>query len=115
MNKIHGEHTRPTNEPPLCLTCNAATIVRGTRMGDDTMRCHVLGRITFHVTECGSYSDNRLIPLYRLEETAWRWMPDLNRMVSPREFLRFNAPAAISPSSEQPTQIQASNQTKDNS
>jgi hypothetical protein len=90
MRKVYGEHTRPTNEPALCTTCSAATQVRGTRFGDDVLRCHVLGRVTFHVTACSSYSDARLIPLYRLEDTAWRWMPDLDRLVSPGEFLRLN-------------------------
>lgn len=100
MNKIHGEHTRLADQPPLCSTCSAATQVRGTRFGDDVLRCHVLGRITFHVTECNSYTDARLVPVYRLEETAWRWFGD--RFVSPTEFLRLNAPspasAPVSPS-----------------
>lgn len=96
MNKIHGEHTRPTNQPPLCDTCSSATIVRGTRFGDDVVRCHVLGRITFHVTECNAYTDTRLVPVYRLEETAWRWMPDIGRWVSPSEFLRLReVPSAV--------------------
>lgn len=88
MNKIHGEHTRPTNEPPLCHTCSAATVVKGTRFGDDVLRCHVLGRVTFHVTECNAYTDARLIPVYRLEETAWRWIDD--RFVSPAELMRIH-------------------------
>lgn len=87
MNKIHGEHTRPTNQPPLCHTCNSATIVRGTRFGDDVIRCGALGRVTFHVTECNAYSDARLVPVYRLEETAWRWFD--NRFVSPAELMRL--------------------------
>jgi hypothetical protein len=100
MNKIHGEHTRPTNLPPLCDTCSAATIVRGTRFGDDVIRCHVLGRVSFHVTACNSYTDARLTPIYRLEETAWRWMPDLNRMVSPGELMRLQQVSAAPPASQ---------------
>jgi hypothetical protein len=97
MNKIHGEHTRPTNEPPLCHTCSNATIVRGTRFGDDVIRCHALGRVKFHVTDCTSYSDSRLVPVYRLEETAWRWFGD--RFVSPAELLRLRA-AAVTPNDD---------------
>jgi len=98
VNKVHGEHTRPTNQPPLCDTCDHATIVRGTRFGDDVVRCHALGRVTFHVTACTAYLDGRLVPVYRLEETAWRWMPDLNRFVSPGEFLRLTSPTPATPS-----------------
>ena len=88
MHKIHGEHTRPTDQPLLCLTCIGAMIVRGTRFGDDVIKCgHGLGRVTFHVTDCNRYDDARLIQVYRLEETAWRWMS--TRFVSPSEFQRL--------------------------
>ena len=88
MNKVIGEKTRPTNEPPLCLTCNYSTVVRGTRMGDDLVACRIFrDRVRFHVTECSSYDDSRVIPVYRLEETAWRWYSD--RFVSPKEFARL--------------------------
>lgn len=108
MNKIHGEHTRPTNLPPLCDTCSHATIVRGTRFGDDVLRCHVLGRVTFHVTECNAYTDARLTPVYRLEETAWRWMPDIGRMVSPSEFMRLQERSVPTPAMGQPASGAAS-------
>lgn len=114
MNKIHGEHTRPTNLPPLCDTCSAATIVRGTRFGDDVVRCHALGRVTFHVTECNAYSDARLTPVYRLEETAWRWVTD--RFVSPAELMRLQAPSATTAAqgdngtTSQPVDVRGSNQ-----
>jgi hypothetical protein len=88
--KIYGEQTRPTNQPALCLTCNLATIVRGTRMGDDVIRCQALGQVRFQVTACSAYSDARLVPVYRLEETAWRWYGD--RFVSPAELMRLQQP-----------------------
>jgi hypothetical protein len=91
--KIHGEHTRNTSDTPLCHTCQYATIVRGARFGDDLSRCRALGtRITFAVTECSSYDDNRVTPVYRLEETAWRWLDD--RFVSPAELLKLQAAAS---------------------
>lgn len=87
-NKVIGEHTRPTDGTPLCLTCSYSTVVRGTRMGDDLISCNALrARVRFHVTECSSYQDSRVIPVYRLEETAWRWYSD--RFVSPKEFAKL--------------------------
>lgn len=88
MNKVFAG-TRSTSESPLCHTCNNALVVRGTRFGDDVIRCQAgLGRVRFHVTECSSYSDARVIPVYRLEETAWRMFD--GRFVSPSEFMRLN-------------------------
>jgi hypothetical protein len=98
MNKIHGEHTRSANEPPLCHTCDHATFVQGVRFGDDVLRCGPLGRVTFHVTSCSAYSDSRLVPVYRLEETAWRWFGD--RFVSPAEMLQLRTAAAQTPESD---------------
>jgi hypothetical protein len=111
MNKIHGEHTRQTSEPALCLSCDHATIVRGTRFGDDVIRCGPLGRVTFKVTACNAYRDAKLIPVYRLEESSWRWMPDLDRFVSPGEFMRLCSPSPTSapgvPSSSVVTQAKS--------
>jgi hypothetical protein len=99
MSKIYGEHTRLSNEVPLCDTCDHVSIVRGTRMGDDVKKCGILGRITFHVTECSQYDDARLVPVYRLEETAWRWFGD--RFVSPAELLQIRARAnQVSPADD---------------
>jgi|SRR5262245_25951375 len=86
--KIHGNKTRQTDGPALCLTCRYAGIVRGARFGDDFIRCGAFSApITFHVTECSSYNDSRLIPLHELQETAWVWMS--NRFVSPSELMRI--------------------------
>lgn len=82
--KVIGEHTRPTDGSPLCLTCTGSLVARGTRFGDDTIRCRYgLGLVRFHVTECSSYDDSRVVPIYRLEETAWRIID--GRFVSPGE------------------------------
>jgi hypothetical protein len=95
MNKVIGEKTRPTNEPPLCVTCSNALIVKGTRMGDDITLCRGgLGRVTFTVTECSAYDDSRIVPVYRLEETAWRRWGD--RFVSPSELYELRRAAAQS-------------------
>lgn len=82
--KVIGEHTRQTDAHPLCLTCTGSLVVRGTRFGDDTIHCRYgLGRVKFHVTDCSGYDDARVIPVYRLEETAWRMFE--GRFVSPSE------------------------------
>ena len=94
MNKIYGEHTRDASLPPLCHTCNLATIVRGVRLSDEVIRCRAIGRVMFHVTECSVYDDARLVPVYRLEETAWRWLD--SRFVSPAELLRLRKDGVVS-------------------
>jgi hypothetical protein len=95
MNKVIGEKTRPTNEPPLCVTCSNALIVKGTRFGDDLTICRSgLGPVRFRVTECSAYDDSRIVPVYRLEETAWRRWGD--RFVSPSELYELRRAAAQS-------------------
>lgn len=90
VNKIYGTKTRPGSEPPLCDTCANATTVKGVRFGDDLLKCRAIGRVTFHVTECSSYNDMRVIDSYTLSQTAWIWMPDILRWVSPAELQRIN-------------------------
>jgi hypothetical protein len=96
MQKIYGERTRPTDAPSLCLTCNGAMVVRGTRLGDDRIVCRFgLGPVRFVVTECSGYSDNRLIDVSAYHETAWRWFD--NRFVSPAELMHLNQVTPSSP------------------
>jgi len=93
MNKVIGEHTRPTDKPALCGTCSSALRVQGTRFGDDRTICRQgLGLVTFHVTECSGFDDASVVPVYRLEETAWRRWGD--RFVSPMEFFELKRAAA---------------------
>lgn len=92
--KVIGEHTRSTDTTPLCLTCTGSLVVRGTRFGDDTIKCRYgLGLVTFVVTECSGYDDARVIPVYRLEETAWRMFD--GRFVSPAELRHLRATKQI--------------------
>lgn len=46
--------------------------------------------ITFRVVECSAYQDNRLVPFHELEQTAWRYLPDIERWVSPAEFMHIS-------------------------
>jgi hypothetical protein len=90
-NKVIGG-TRPTDGSPLCLTCDYAMVVRGTRMGDDIISCQRLrARVTFHVTECSGHSDARVVPVYRLEETAWRMFN--GRFVNPGDYHKLRKAA----------------------
>jgi hypothetical protein len=61
-------------DAPLCSSCRYALIVKGARLGDEIVRCNVLGpqvRLRFPVTSCSAY-DNRAQPtLWQMEEIAW--------------------------------------------
>lgn len=100
MNKIHGEHTRRSDEPSLCDTCRGAMTIRGTRFGDDVTKCtNGFGIVRFKVTACSGYSDNRLPHVYELELTAWRFVPSIDRFVSPAEFMRLERAERSAPPS----------------
>lgn len=94
MIKIHGEKTRPTDAPTLCETCVHATVVRGTRFGDDFIMCGGIEPsmlIRFTVASCSVYRDKATPSIYAYHETAWQWMPDIDRFVSPNEKFRIAA------------------------
>lgn len=91
MIKIQGEHTRPTDAPTLCETCQYATIVRGTRFGDDFVMCNAMEPsrvIRFTVASCSAYSDKRVPSVHVYLEKGWIWMQDIDRFISPNEKYR---------------------------
>jgi len=88
MNKIYGHRSRPADGAPLCNSCSYATRVEGTRFGDDFTKCGAIGRrVTFHVTECSSYENKAMIPVYQLEQVAWRFYE--GRLYSPADLMRL--------------------------
>ncbi len=72
--KIRGG-TVDHGEPPLCLTCRFATIVKGRTLREEVAFCGQMPdedqRIRFPVTSCSAYSDRRQPSLWHMEEIAW--------------------------------------------
>jgi hypothetical protein len=63
----------------LCNTCRHSTIIRGTTLDEEIVQCNagvVHGvRITFKVTSCSEYFDDRLPSYFELFEKAWILQP----------------------------------------
>ena len=79
--KIRGG-TVNHGDPSLCSTCRFATIVKGQRLRDDIVECRRLSdraRITFPVTSCSEYSDQRIPSLGDMEDIAWVLRSDPHR------------------------------------
>ncbi len=79
--KIRGG-TVNHGDPSLCSTCRFATIVKGQRPSDEIIQCGRLSdafRVTFPVTSCTSYSDERLPSLGDMEDIAWILRSDPRR------------------------------------
>jgi hypothetical protein len=59
----------------LCATCRHATIIRGQRLDEEIVQCTGAGlratRITFKVTACSAYHDDRLPSYMDLFDQAW--------------------------------------------
>jgi hypothetical protein len=71
--------TRPSGGSSLCATCRHATIIRGQRIDDEIVQCTGAGlratRITFKVTSCSAYHDDRLPSYMDLFDQAWILQP----------------------------------------
>lgn len=80
---IHGERS-------LCETCRSAHIVKGQTLEEELTVCDAIPmravRITFRVTQCSNYNDNRLPSYAELFEQAWILQPARNRR--PAGFVR---------------------------
>jgi hypothetical protein len=77
--KIRGG-TVNHGDPPLCLTCRFAALVKGPRLRDDIVECSRLsGRITFPVHSCSSYADVRHASIREMEDIAWVLRSDPRR------------------------------------
>ena len=72
--KIRGG-TAHNGDPPLCLTCRFATVVKSVSLRDEIIECAQLSygrnRITFPVRLCTEYSDRRQPSIRQMEEIAW--------------------------------------------
>jgi hypothetical protein len=72
--KLQGGTARD-DEPPLCLSCRHATVIRGRNLHDEIIDCGLLhgrsSRITFPVRSCSGYNDRRQPSLWHLEQIAW--------------------------------------------
>ena len=67
--------TRPTNQPPLCLNCRNAQVIKATRESDDQIYCQNLpypaNHIRIHVVECGWHVPRNGMYLNEMERRAW--------------------------------------------
>ena len=62
------------SQPPLCSSCRFASIVKGVKLGDEIVDCHVGDgprRIPFPVTSCSDYQHRSHPTLFHMEEIAW--------------------------------------------
>jgi hypothetical protein len=77
--KVRGG-TVDHGQPSLCLTCRFATIVKGSRLGDDIVHCGaVRDRIGFAVTSCTEFVERNHPSLYEMEDMAWVLRSDPKR------------------------------------
>jgi hypothetical protein len=87
--KIHGG-TAVQHAESLCDTCRHARIVRGRRLDEELVICSAVVmetiRITFKVTDCSEYSDQREPSYHELLEKAWILQPASKRR--PAGFVR---------------------------
>jgi hypothetical protein len=61
-------------DPPLCSSCRYALVVKGARLGDEIVKCNVLGsqaHLRFPVTSCSAYENRAQPTLWQMEEIAW--------------------------------------------
>src|SRR6266852_4941646 len=77
--KIRGG-TVQHGQPSLCLTCRAATIVKGPRLRDEIVECNRLGgRVTFPVSACNGYLNRNHPTIREMEDIAWVLRSDPRR------------------------------------
>lgn len=87
--KIYGG-TPQGSETNLCESCRASRIVRGRTLDEEIVFCDAMAmnpvRITFKVTDCSSYDDQRLPTYSQLAHQAWILTPATRRR--PAGFVR---------------------------
>jgi hypothetical protein len=80
--KIRGA-TSIHDENSLCASCRHSTITRGHRLDEEIVVCnasHVQARqITFKVSSCSHYDDQRLPSYYEFMQQAWILQPGSQR------------------------------------
>jgi hypothetical protein len=76
--KVHNG-TVSSSGSSLCNTCRLSTIIRGRTPDEEIVQCHAMatraGRVTFKVTSCSAYSDQRLPTYVQMLEEAWILQP----------------------------------------
>jgi hypothetical protein len=82
MMKVYGG-TRPQHADSLCDTCRHSRIVRGRRIDEELVFCDAAVmrsvRVTFKVTSCSEYTDNREPSYHELFHQAWILQPATKR------------------------------------
>jgi hypothetical protein len=82
--------TVPNGESTLCSSCRHATIIRGRALDEEIVECQATPmtarRVTFKVTSCSAYSDQRLPTYLQMLEDAWVLQPGSKRR--PAGFIR---------------------------
>ncbi len=72
--KIRGG-TVEHGQQPLCESCRWATVIRGTKLGEQIVECTQLSyrnqRVPFPVTSCSRYANRNDADLREMEEIAW--------------------------------------------
>jgi len=67
----------------LCATCRLSIIVRGRSLDEEIVQCHALSMraaiLTFKVTSCTAYSDERRPTYMQMLEDAWILQPGSKR------------------------------------
>ncbi|HSL20125.1 MAG TPA: hypothetical protein VK886_01225 [Vicinamibacterales bacterium] len=87
--KVHNG-TASGSEASLCQTCRHSTIIRGRTLDEEIVHCQIspmsTTRVTFKVTSCSGYNDERLPTYMQLLEDAWILQPGTKRR--PAGFVR---------------------------
>jgi hypothetical protein len=78
------------SEGSLCNSCRLATIIRGRTLDEEIVQCHASAmrtvRVTFKVTSCSEYHDERMPSYFELVEQAWILQPGSKKR--PAAFVR---------------------------
>ena len=81
--KVH-DGTPSNADSSMCTTCRHSTVIRGRTLDEEIVVCRGLAsmksvRVTFKVTQCSAYSDQRLPTYMELLEDAWVLQPGTRR------------------------------------
>jgi hypothetical protein len=76
--KVHNGTAR-SSESSLCNTCRLSTIIRGRTLDEEIVQCRAMSmrptRVTFKVTFCSAYTDERMPSYFEMMEQAWILQP----------------------------------------
>jgi hypothetical protein len=82
--------TVPHSEASLCTTCRHSIVTRGQTLDEEIVHCQAVTmgatRITFKVTSCSGYSDERAPSYMQFMEDAWILQPGSKKR--PAGFIR---------------------------